>query len=805
MPAIRTFDKGLMPMGAPDSAPPGTMRRNKGLARVLEGTARSRSGCSNLYSHAAHSIQRFDAHRYYIAGTVLYRDGVSILTGLSGNRATWVVGPPTLGKPDYLFLADGTYMYKIATDGTVTNWGIAPPDNATLAAGTGINLALEAFEAHGDWTAVAPTGKSTDTARFTEGTASVRVTHTSIGTIASIYRAHILDLTTSGGVDSPVEDDISLQIYCSEPDDIDYLFIGFALGTAYSATAEANDEYIYVIRFFDSGTARPEGSARYWNRQAQFRGVSYNVAPHGSLTEDNKRNKNNKEIDTFDTARATIIAASAIRASATPNTWWELRIPKDAFTKCGSGAYDWSDVVGIKVGFKISAQAITLPTVNFDDLRLKGGYGLRGRYRGYITAKNSTTGSESNPNADYGEVLDINRVPITWTLPGVHADAQVDKYVRYRTLGDGGLYLKADEHDDATASVTDNVADYPGMHSGINATYLTLDELSFNNIKPSGAYADIVGLYLGRIWACHDTTEGSGDKLYYTRAGYLEAFEGYIRIGTDDDITQRAVIWNRSLYVFTQNGVYQVLGTDQPFIAVKVKDVPGTTLRFSVLATPFGIIYEAEDGIRVFNGTGSSLTVSQPILDIFQGRALDGLPAWLGTTCAIAGEDYAYLSDGTTTLCINSSAQWRNVGIGLDGVAYEADTGYFIGSETIRGVFILEADGIITDALSSGLDGLPIALDWEFPYQRLADNRQFGLLRRVSIEANTGGSQLTPTLIIDGVELELAPFTTATRDVVEYTVARPCRVLGLRLSGSVTTAVELYGYEPDVWFGDSAR
>lgn len=132
---LRDFSKGLWIEGPDDGMPEGTLRRAKGVHPSTRGNIRSRDGSTLLYSLNAHSLARFDDVRYQGAGTIFYRDGVSIKTGLASNRLTFVAIPPTQGVVDSLFVAGGGSLFKVDTAGNVTNVGIAIPADPTVTVG----------------------------------------------------------------------------------------------------------------------------------------------------------------------------------------------------------------------------------------------------------------------------------------------------------------------------------------------------------------------------------------------------------------------------------------------------------------------------------------------------------------------------------------------------------------------------------------------------------------------------------------------------------------------------------------------
>lgn len=89
---------------------------------------------------ALRTLARHNTRRYQVAGTVLYRDWSSILTGLAGPNTTLVAARPLNDTTTWSFIADPAVMRK--DNGTnVRIWGIVAPAAApTIAAGAAGSL-----------------------------------------------------------------------------------------------------------------------------------------------------------------------------------------------------------------------------------------------------------------------------------------------------------------------------------------------------------------------------------------------------------------------------------------------------------------------------------------------------------------------------------------------------------------------------------------------------------------------------------------------------------------------------------------
>ena len=130
------FDGGLYLEGRKDAIPENALRRGRGVHPDSTTILESRDGSTLSKSLDAHSLGEFNDLRFQGSTTIFSRDGSSIKTGLTGDRLRMVKMPPTLGKQDSFFIAGGGDLFKVAIDGTVTQWGInAPLTNFTAAAG----------------------------------------------------------------------------------------------------------------------------------------------------------------------------------------------------------------------------------------------------------------------------------------------------------------------------------------------------------------------------------------------------------------------------------------------------------------------------------------------------------------------------------------------------------------------------------------------------------------------------------------------------------------------------------------------
>lgn len=133
--------KGLWINGPRETVPKGFWRRNTGSHSIRERQMRSRDGTvADTAVGVAHSLTRFDDVRFQAAGTTLFRSGAAISTGLDGTPLDFVVSEPRTGTDaEYLFHCGGGRLEKVEDDGTVSQWGITPPDTGNWGAAPGGN------------------------------------------------------------------------------------------------------------------------------------------------------------------------------------------------------------------------------------------------------------------------------------------------------------------------------------------------------------------------------------------------------------------------------------------------------------------------------------------------------------------------------------------------------------------------------------------------------------------------------------------------------------------------------------------
>lgn len=316
--------------------------------------------------------------------------------------------------------------------------------------------------------------------------------------------------------------------------------------------------------------------------------------------------------------------------------------------------------------------------------------------------------------------------------------------------------------------------------------------LPLDNIVPEPDFDDVI-LCAGRAWWI-SKLEGQRGRIFFSPRGRPESLEDFRDIANDQEETQRLIEWNDIIWVWTQAGIYAVEPQGDPIpTPKKVAQAPGTTQPDTVVKTSKGVFYQASEGIRVFDGT-DSVAVDEGLRPIFKGEAVEGIAAFEGVYASQDEAEYI-ISDGTTTIAFDlTNGRWREIGGALAALSYVPELRIAVAS---RGSTLVEVE---QEGASDDV-GAAIPLAWELPSVPVA-NGERALVRRVLLDLDTFGQRLTPTLIIDNVEVLLPPIQTGTptvrrREKVELAVSREIQQLGLRLTGEVTRRVEVFDVEVD--------
>lgn len=629
---------------------------------------------------------------------------------------------------------------------------------------------------------------------------------------------------------SPPEDCIRMWVFVDKPENLDYIDLTFDVtdgavpGSNYGSSEGLNDTFSYKIFVEDlaessdgvTGTADDARIEEFrfvnnrWNYKDQVqtgqREASVDNEPTQTLGDLLSLSNAAKEQILNDLAQTKISSKTA--------TWTHLRIPKRLFTRSGKAVVSeavtstdrtWAQIRRVRIAIKSNSNGAV--SVLFDRLDMHYGTGMFGDYRYAFTYKNSKTGSRSNPSKIYdvkGVIRQSVSIVSAALLPG-NLPPGVDRVEVWRTLGNGKQLFKADEFDPSTQTGTDSgtysdsTADYDGIQSRINPTgsynskYLQDEALPFDNEPPDSLTSDVAGPYLGSLWTITQK-RGKRGRLYYSPPGRPESIGGYIIVTGDDDPLQRVIYWN-GMFVWSKQGVFAIDGTN-PFIARKIHGVPGTNDPSSVVPTPEGVLYRADDGVRRFSGTSSDLVSPDAMLPIFNEESVSTIVSTFGSTlCAAYHKEEYVIGDGTTTYAVNlRTGVWRNVGSAFRALFAESDTGQLVGGIG-SSLYLFERVGQLMDNTTA------IPFDIEVPGVVVEDQSSITkLVQRVYFDANTNSQALTITLVRTGSlgTEALGTLNTSQRSMVEFAVLSPADIASIRITGSLTNEVEIAGVYYDL-------
>lgn len=877
MPRIRyrLFQGGLHLNTTSDNAPEGTVRRVRNFTPLSSGVARTAPPQVTITTGnaVARSLTKF-ATKYVVRGTSggekvqietaggsgVFVD-VTMPTGVTlrstAQPTLFMTAPPTPERDEYLFALETAQqvgdkgLYKLKSDGTSSLWGIIGPSATDV---TGISTAKNAqsakyintaaadpFNSAADWTlsAADEDGLKAATALTDVATPSISanalklvVARDDQAQIVRVFGGNI-DLTTFGAVASPEEDFIELWVRVRRPKHITSMEIAF------DTTAAGDFKKDFFTREVLFQTVKK-------TKKRQLLAVG-DLIPAGKGQELGFIKDQHSRSE--DLSLSEKLGNQKVLVSK--NTWSRVTLPKTSFDH--SGSPDWSTVRAIRVTVQANKQGKT--AVFLDELRLVGGVGMFGDYDYTITYKNTSTGTRSNPAIDDDagtatklpnsvvkiSVANVERQSVTLTFPALSFDPQVDKVEIWRTLGNGKAYFKAGELNPTSSGAVamgttfiDSTADYFGLHSSADAVLDPTEELPLDNTSPNDpdfCFRDMIDrLHYGRMWWTNDVattdtfsgkTKDSRGLAYYSPIGRVEAVDAFVEItaGKTEPI-QRIVVWNDRLFAFTTGAMYEIVGTDEPFVPQRIEGAPGTLQPWTVCASPVGLLWLAEDGIYLFNGQYAKNITDAALLPVFRYKQTTeelGAPAAFPLCRAIVGRNSYYLTsmgaNPTFTLVLDfDSATWRYIdgftaaGNNLGAMYFDHAQGKVIGDSSLNSS---TPDITEIDPATYPTSGTIATATLQPPSYRTGPGRQ-GILRKVYIDVTTGangaGGTLTPSTVINETVTALTAFSgpaAGVRTVQEYNVNQAGDRFGMRLGLAAVrdvtiNAIEMDIYEPDL-------
>jgi hypothetical protein len=758
--AFRDFSKYLNITLPEDEIPANALRRARGVHSTKTQSVRSRWGSTHLTSSPALSVFVFNGELYSFTGTYVTRNDIE-LHAITGSSLSFLSFPPRSEKQDYLFMSNGDNLHKMSPTESFTGWGITAPANGFTATA----VAAEYIDFLGGATVFVPAAAG------------------GVGTATD--DAFTADLTSfTSGTPSTDADYITFEALIDYPNNLQSLQLDFSLGnndfsdnTLYHTT-----NYTYTPDPVPETTTDAEPTVKGLGSTTDWSDPIYQSQMLDGQDRIDKFEWQNDSLSTVDT-RASLQSVSLPVTAL--SAWTKIRIAKSSFTRSGTSAsYNWADIQAYR--FVVSANANGPVNVTIRYFQLLGGVGTQGDYKYFITYYNSETNNRSNPNSTAVVVKNVLRQEISLTSLPVPTDTQITHVEIWRTIGDGAIPFFVDRVAAGTTSYSDRTADIYVMDPRDDGEFLSSEALTYTNIPPYSTFGRCASWQAAVFWTNRDTSNAG--NLYYSSTGYAESNEGFIRVTNNSDPLQQLIVFNGTLFAISQSRIFRITGTN-PYYAAEVYGVPGTVKPDTVVGTPYGIFYQAVDGIRLFNGIRSERVGLAAIGKILLGESSENLTSFTGE-CATFGRGEYFISDGTQTLVYNPlDDTWRDFGTGFDCFHTDPQTGYIYAGNS-NGVYQIESPGTYTD----GGDTIPFSIQTK--QIRLDVDREV-MVNHLFLDADTSSQSLTVTLVTDKGEVACGIFNTASRQRVVIPIGKSYNRIAVRLTGELTEMVEVFGIELD--------
>lgn len=258
--------------------------------------------------------------------------------------------------------------------------------------------------------------------------------------------------------------------------------------------------------------------------------------------------------------------------------------------------------------------------------------------------------------------------------------------------------------------------------------------------------------------------------LWFSKRFLPEAVpaDNFLELGNADDPLQCAGVVGGQLGVFSRKTKYRVFGNvTSGFASMEAASPRGTPCPMAMIATEFGLIFVARDGIFSTVLSSPDTHFSERILPLFFGETVnDMLPLdWDYATHFSAmtykGRYYfAYVEEGETTpnrLAVYSrdTQHWYHYDHPLRSLYVEEDTDLALGGGLDGYVYILENG--TTDGGSS------IALDVETKDFQGESKDARKLFQYLKVDMNTLGASVTVKFYVDDVLMRTTTVSTSAR------------------------------------------
>lgn len=431
---------------------------------------------------------------------------------------------------------------------------------------------------------------------------------------------------------------------------------------------------------------------------------------------------------------------------------------------------------------------------------------------GYYFVVNSISGSGTsganvpNWNIPTGAFLGF-WTPITYYLVGNWVNYQGSGYVCIANA-QGPTQLPTNATYWTPLPVT---VDNPGanqvvwMWAGLNEVpHLGSDQLLLDNAPPQITYRDAVGPYQESMLWCGDSIPGRRGWTYSSPPGRPESVANQFAPTSDDDPTQRQIIFDQTLFLITTKTAFQVYGENPQLDYQPILYATGTSNPFSAVAGQDGIYYQASDGIRLINRNGTLLPGFEQMDTIERGQFSENVLPFVANIAAYCRNEIIF-SDGTQSFGLSRSSQgyvWRMLGVGMTALYYERNDNKILASFLGR-TLTYEDFGAVVDQTDIPLAVDGIIFEAQTPSQ-LPDEGQVAVIRRIFIDINCKVEPAFPDqvvgvhLLADNADIYLGTITNSARSTIELAYQTPARQFSIRLLACLSNRIEVFGIETDV-------
>lgn len=307
-----------------------------------------------------------------------------------------------------------------------------------------------------------------------------------------------------------------------------------------------------------------------------------------------------------------------------------------------------------------------------------------------------------------------------------------------------------------------------------------------NGLPPTASW---VVNFQEHAFFCRDTS--NPHYLWFSKRFLPEQVpaDNFLEIGNADDPLQCALVIGGQLGVFSRKTKYRVFGNDTSgFTALEALSPRGTPCPMAAVATEFGLIFVARDGIYSTVLSSPDTSFSDRILPLFFGETVnDMLPINWDQASTFSAATYkgryyfSYAESGSSTpnrLAVYSrdTQHWYHYDHPLRSLYVEEDTDLCLGGGLDGFVYVLEHG--TTDGGSS------IALDVETKDFQGDSKDQRKLFLYLKVDMNTLGESVTVKFYVDDTLKRTTTVSTSTR--AERLLPLPEGVMGHHWRASFT-------------------